>query len=430
MILKDGAQSLRRCLESVCGLVDRIVIGDTGSTDDSVAIARSFGAEVITVPWERDFAWARNQVLCHSRCDWILVLDADEMLDDDARQAFLEALERKDVFAYDVWRWNYVLETNSRSGEQGAIANPYRVEASRPYPAYVQSLNTRLFRRHAEIYFERPVHETVSLRVESLGLLKAIAPFVIHHFGQAEDSHEIRKAKNELYQQIGKEHLQSKPKDARTCFELGLGELEHYRRPEAALGYFEEALRLNPQDAASCLFAGVCLLRLRRFTEALVYLTRSESLDSKSIVLHEAIGDAHFHQADYNKAGAAYACARALGGVSALIEAKQGACEVYLGQKEQGMKRVLQALEREPDFPELYGVASATALLAGKVEMAAEIAAKKLEMEKAVAFDFALAAVLSKSAGNAARGLAFLERGLTLFPGDQDLQEAMLQECW
>src|ERR1700733_9120261 len=221
MIVKDGASSLKRCLESVHNVVDRIVIGDTGSSDESVAIARSFGAEVVAVPWEKDFARARNCVLQHSRCDWILVLDADEMLDDTAVRSLTEAVAREDVFAYDVCIWNYVLETNSRFGEQGAVANPYLVEASRAYPAYGRCVNTRLFRRHPDVFFERSVHENVSRRIAALGLRKAIAPFVIHHFGHAEDSSELRGSKNELYQEIGRARLQSETKDERAYFELG-----------------------------------------------------------------------------------------------------------------------------------------------------------------------------------------------------------------
>src|SRR5271168_5401002 len=112
MIVKDGAASLRRCLESVAPLVDRIVLGDTSSTDDTVAIARSFGADILSISWKNDFAHARNSVLQHSRCDWILVLDADEMLDATAIPLLPQAIARPDIFAYYLWRWNYVRNTS------------------------------------------------------------------------------------------------------------------------------------------------------------------------------------------------------------------------------------------------------------------------------------------------------------------------------
>src|SRR5271154_6187248 len=60
MIVRDSAATLRACLESVRGVADEIVIADTGSTDDTLAIAREFGARTIEIPWENDFAGARN----------------------------------------------------------------------------------------------------------------------------------------------------------------------------------------------------------------------------------------------------------------------------------------------------------------------------------------------------------------------------------
>ncbi|HEY2000794.1 MAG TPA: glycosyltransferase, partial [Acidobacteriaceae bacterium] len=108
MIVKNESVNLARCLGSIRQVVDRIVIGDTGSTDDTAAIARSFAAEIIPVPWNGDFAAARNTVLCQSRCDWIVVLDADEMLDANGAAALAKAAQQPEPAAYDVCRWNYV----------------------------------------------------------------------------------------------------------------------------------------------------------------------------------------------------------------------------------------------------------------------------------------------------------------------------------
>jgi glycosyltransferase involved in cell wall biosynthesis len=82
MIVKNEARCLARCLQSVRGVVDEIVIADTGSTDDTVKIASACGANVVHYQWSNDFAAARNFALEHTTGDWILVLDADEWADE------------------------------------------------------------------------------------------------------------------------------------------------------------------------------------------------------------------------------------------------------------------------------------------------------------------------------------------------------------
>lgn len=380
MIVKNGAATLARCLGSVAPVVDRIVIGDTGSTDTTVEMARRFGAEVFAVEWEQDFARARNRVLERATCEWVLVLDADEMLDSAEHGKIRALAERDEVAAYDVWRWNYIRESHGRSGEQAAIPNPVVMEEARAYPAYALSLNTRMFRRHAGIVFEHCVHETVAGRVDALGLKRAEADFVIHHFGQAEDAEQVRQGKNELYQELGLKKLRAEPENARAYFEVGLGELEHFKRPAAALAYFERACALKPDDGKAFLFAGVCLTRLGRCAEALQRLARAHALGARGPVLHEAMGDAHFHAAQYGEARAAYEQALRAGGVSPVTRAKLGAAEVHLGLAEQGIQRMRQAVQAAPEFPELYDILIAGALLGGNVALAAQTAEARLEV--------------------------------------------------
>jgi glycosyltransferase involved in cell wall biosynthesis len=266
MIVKNAEATLARCLESVLPLTDQIVIGDTGSTDATVNIARRYGARVIDVTWEGDFAKARNRVLAAGRCDWALVMDGDEMLDHEARLLIPPLLEIKEIFGYAVCHWNYVRELHGRAGANAALPNPARVEESRGYPAYLTSINTRLFRRSPDIYFEHPVHETVAERLESLGRKTPLAPFVIHHFGYVEDSKSVREGKNELYHKLGQRKLRANPSDAHACFELGKSELEHRHDASAALGLFERACELNPSRAEFWIFAGsaCCALGNRR----------------------------------------------------------------------------------------------------------------------------------------------------------------------
>jgi len=78
LIVKDEEDNIGPCLESLRGVADEIVVGDTGSTDATAAIAESYGAKVVHVAWEDDFAKARNQALAHCDGDWALWIDADE----------------------------------------------------------------------------------------------------------------------------------------------------------------------------------------------------------------------------------------------------------------------------------------------------------------------------------------------------------------
>ena len=80
MIARNEARCIGRCLKSVAPWVDHMIVLDTGSSDQTVAIARSFGAEVYHFSWCDDFSAARNAALDHSHADWNFVLDADEWL--------------------------------------------------------------------------------------------------------------------------------------------------------------------------------------------------------------------------------------------------------------------------------------------------------------------------------------------------------------
>lgn len=421
MIVKNEARTLARCLASVRDVVDRIVVGDTGSSDATVSIAQSYGAEIVSVPWTGDFAAARNAVLEVGQCDWVLVLDADEMLDARGAERLRHLVQQPGAAAYDVWRWNYVRETHSRSGEQGGLPNPGLLAESLAFPAYVKSMNTRLFRRNPRVFFERPVHETVAYRLKGLGLPVATASFVIHHLGQAEDDKAERARKNELYHQIGLGHLEANPEDARTCFELGLGELEHFKRPEAAFSLFLRALKIDPQDCNALIFAGVCLVRMQRYAEALELLSRARALHSSSIVLDEAMGDVHFHQQHHVEALSAYEEAMRKGSASALVLAKWGICQLYAGQQETGLEALRQALEREPAFPELLDLIAIGGALAQDNRFAATVARSRLALEGAFAFHYSLACALLRLSGDWAVHQEVVHEGLARFPEDASL---------
>jgi hypothetical protein len=94
LIVKDEQDALPACLASLRGVVDEVVVCDTGSTDATVAIATAFGARLVHAEWDDDFAAARNTALQACGGTWVLSIDADEQLVVDDVPALRGALGR------------------------------------------------------------------------------------------------------------------------------------------------------------------------------------------------------------------------------------------------------------------------------------------------------------------------------------------------
>lgn len=88
MIVRNEEKSLPRCLASVEGLVDEIVIVDTGSADRTKEIAGAFGAAIYDFTWTEDFSAARNHAFSKATRDYIFWLDADDYLREEDQALF------------------------------------------------------------------------------------------------------------------------------------------------------------------------------------------------------------------------------------------------------------------------------------------------------------------------------------------------------
>ena len=100
MIVKNEESCLGKCLDSLKGIVDEMIVVDTGSTDNTINIAKERGAQVYNFKWTGDFSDARNYAFSLATCDYIYSADADEEIDEENRQRFLEL--KKDIGKLDV----------------------------------------------------------------------------------------------------------------------------------------------------------------------------------------------------------------------------------------------------------------------------------------------------------------------------------------
>ena len=172
IIARNEHANLAHCLRSLHGLVDEIIVVDTGSTDDTVAIARSFEARVIEEPWRNDFAFHRNTALSHCAGDWILVVDCDErVVETDLRDL------RARLAAEGLPR--VLLASLLLRYPGGTTATFYA---------------PRLIRRSPDLRYIFPVHEQLDV-VEEVALLSSL---VMEHSGYADEATLLSKERRNL----------------------------------------------------------------------------------------------------------------------------------------------------------------------------------------------------------------------------------------
>ena len=202
MIVKNEEKSLPRCLGSVRDVVDEIVLVDTGSSDGTVAMAQSLGAKVYHFEWCNNFAVARNEALQYVQGEWVLVLDADEVLTADIVPSMQEAIAHPNHLVVNLVRQ-----------EVGAVQSPY-------------SLVSRLFRRHPQVSFSRPYHAMIDdsvaelLKTEPHWQVVSLVPVAIHHYGYQPEAIAAQDKDNRAKQAM-EEYLAAYPDDPYVCSKLG-----------------------------------------------------------------------------------------------------------------------------------------------------------------------------------------------------------------
>jgi glycosyltransferase involved in cell wall biosynthesis len=103
IITKNEARDLRACLESVAW-ADEIIVLDSGSTDDTLAIAREYSQHVYTAADWQGFGVQKNRALAYATGDWVLSLDADERVSDELRAEIEQAMRCDNALVFNMPR--------------------------------------------------------------------------------------------------------------------------------------------------------------------------------------------------------------------------------------------------------------------------------------------------------------------------------------
>jgi Tfp pilus assembly protein PilF/glycosyltransferase involved in cell wall biosynthesis len=294
MIVRDESQSIEKCLKSVEPIVDQIVVVDTGSTDNTKAIAASCGAEVFDFEWNNDFSAARNFSLEKARGDWILVLDADELISKKDLQKMRQLLNVSD--AYRFFQRSYLND----STVVGWKANTSDDKEAAGYSGYFDSPLTRLFRNGLGFRFEGAVHELIepSIAQKKSEIVNTTIP--IHHYGKVV-AKEYLQQKGQLYLKIGQAKTLEYPDDPRAHYDLGAQYFEMNRLAEAK-AEFEKALSCDPQYYRALCDLGLIYAKDEKYAQARELLDKTIVIKPEYISAHVNLGIVYEGLGDLQKA--------------------------------------------------------------------------------------------------------------------------------
>ena len=311
MIVKNEELNLAKCLMSVKPVADEIIVVDTGSTDKTKAIATALGAKVFDFPWTNDFSEARNYSLSKASSDWILVLDADEMISPLDHVSLRSLINKADGrFAYSMTTRNYTHQVAS----QNWTANDGKYLQEETGSGWLPSPKVRLFINDKRIRFVNPVHELVEPTLKENGVRIKDCGIPVHHYGRLNQDRVV--AKGEEYYRLGKKKVLETKGDYKAMKELAIQASEIGKYAEA-IPLWEKLLKLNPKDAVAQLNLGYAHIRLSRYDQGLICSQKALELDPNS------------KEAGLNCAG----------------------CELIIGDVRKAIFVLEKLLQKDPDYP-------------------------------------------------------------------------------
>lgn len=170
MIVKNEEKVLEKCLSSVQSKVDEIIIVDTGSTDRTLEIAEKYQAKIYSFEWINDFAAARNYSLEQATSDYVLVLDADEYLEEKSDL-------KKDIANYKDY---YIMRIKNLLSNNRVLTHS----------------SIRIFKSEKTLRYKNRLHEHLDINQLENELSRGEAEAIIQHTGYKDEVLEEKDKRN------------------------------------------------------------------------------------------------------------------------------------------------------------------------------------------------------------------------------------------
>ncbi|WP_353893739.1 glycosyltransferase [Proteinivorax hydrogeniformans] len=225
MMVKNEEKYLGECLESLRPIMEsidsEIIIVDTGSTDNTVEIAKKHTNKVYFHEWKDDFAYMRNKTIEYCKGEWILILDADEIVENC--DGIIKFLESKESNKYNT---GTITIKNITTGDT---------------KNYFPILMIRLFRNNKELYYEGTIHEQPRFKKPVCEV-----DLSVFHYGYLSTDKELMEIKFKRNTQLLERELEKDPTNVYNLYQLSKSYgmyKDHKKALEFCLKAFEAAKR-------------------------------------------------------------------------------------------------------------------------------------------------------------------------------------------
>ena len=276
MIVRDEEYYLEQALQSIKELVDEIIIVDTGSLDRTVEVAKKYTNKIFNYKWDNDFSKARNFALAKATKEWILVLDADEIISKEDHGLIKELVKNKQ---YDAYTFVQVSYTNDQK-LLGFTLLPKKTPEAKDFAGFISCNVVRLFRNNKDIHFVNPVHESVDASIKDKGKIMQTM-ISIHHY-QFAKGERIHKVKQLNYLKIYEDKIDAFENKAKVYRDMGIIYYNFKEDYPKAIQYYKISLLLNPNNLKTYLGLAIAYIKNKQLTEASETIKEAEKLQPQN----------------------------------------------------------------------------------------------------------------------------------------------------
>jgi len=422
MITRDEECFLAQCLNSVNPLVDEIIVVDTGSTDRTVDIAGSYGAKIYHHAWEGDFSKHRNQSISYATGEWILIMDADEVIasrDIGRVRAILNSVNAEG-FLFTLRNYENKLDLANLQ------INPNDYEEGEEYPGFISQDLVRLFKNDPDIYFTGKVHETVTKSFHESGKLVYNTGIPIHHYGKVRKDRIYQK--QQIYLRLGEDKVRENPDDPMAYKSLADQYLE-LGMPDSALEVTDKGLALFPDMIELHFNRGLALSRMQQLREAKIEYQWVLDRKPEHLGACHNLSQIYFNENQIDKTIEVLKRGIDLGLCHPAVYFLLGRAYYATGNQEKALDKFDRVLEIQPDFPDINCHKAVVFLISNRYEAALSTLEREIEINGNLAGAYTLLGQMSHELKDLESAAQFFQKVLTIKPDDPTAKTYLQQNA-